>query len=140
MPYFKKEVGDLGESLSVKLLNKSGYRIIAKNLVTKIGEIDILAIAPKSYSRFNETKSLLFKKRAQSDIVVVEVKAKSGRGFGEGFEMINFRKRAKLLALAKLIQVEYPDRTIRIDIISVDTSQDPPEIKHFKSAVEENNL
>ena len=118
MLYFKKQTGNLGEDLAAKYLKRHGFKILARNFTTKIGEIDILACRKDA-------------------IIIVEVKAKSGAGFGEGFEMVNYFKQKKLLSLVKLIQTKYPERTIRIDVISVDTSQDPPEIKHFENAVEE---
>jgi len=119
MAYFKKETGNLGESLAERFLQKSGYKILAKNLKLPLGEIDVLA-------------------RRKSVIVVVEVKTKSSHEFGEGYEMVNSFKKHKLIQLAKSLQIKYPRQTIRIDIISVDTSTNPPEIKHFENAVEEN--
>lgn len=120
MAYFKKESGNLGEDLAEKYLRQKRFKIIKRNFTTKIGEIDILA-------------------RDKSDIVVVEVKTKSGSDFGEGYEMVNYFKRRKLLQLAKMLQKDYARATIRIDVISVDLSQDPPEIKHFENAVEDNS-
>jgi len=114
----KKISGNLGESLAEKFLRQKRFKIIRRNFTTKIGEIDILA-------------------RDKSDIVVVEVKTKSGSEFGEGFEMVNYFKRKKLLQLAKYLQKDYARATIRIDVVSVDLSQDPAEIKYFKSAVED---
>jgi len=134
-PYFKKQTGASGEDLAAQYLKKSGYKIIAQNYRTKIGEIDILA---QIKEKTPASSFLFFLKRRQSVIVVVEVKTKSGADFGEGFEMVNYFKQRKLLSLAKLIQAEYPDQTIRIDVISVDMSIKPPEIKHFENAVEEN--
>lgn len=117
MTYLRKSTGNYGEDLAVQHLKKHGYKIIARNLSNKLGEIDILA-------------------KQKSDIVIVEVKTKSGGSFGEGFEMVNYHKRRKLLLLARSIEQKYPDQTIRIDVVSVDTNQDPPELKHFVSAVE----
>jgi len=114
----KKISGNLGEDLAARYLRKNGFKILKRNFQNKIGEIDILA-------------------RNKSDIVIVEVKTKSGSDFGEGYEMVNYFKRKKLLQLAKSLQINYPKATIRIDVVSVGLNQDPPEIKHFKSAVED---
>lgn len=119
MPYYKKQTGNLGEDLAEKFLKKSGYKILSRNLANMVGEIDILA-------------------RQKDVIVIVEVKTKSGPDFGKGFEMVNYFKRKKLISLAKQVQSKYPDVTVRIDIISIDTSQNPPEIEHFINAVEDN--
>lgn len=114
-----KETGNYGEELATKFLKISGYKIIGRNVSNKLGEIDILA-------------------RKKDVIIVVEVKTKSTKQFGEGYEMVNFYKRHKLLILAKSLQIKYPKSVIRIDVISVDLSSEKPEIKHFESAVEDN--
>ena len=119
MIYAKKQSGNRGEDLACDYLKKIGYHIIGRNLANKVGEIDILA-------QKNEV------------IVVVEVKTKSGRDFGEGYEMVNTKKRHKLLNLAKLLHIKYPDTVIRIDVISVNLAKNPPEISHFENAVEGN--
>lgn len=114
----KKTTGKLGEDLAVKFLKKNRFKILGRNLSNHIGEIDILA-------------------RQKDDIVIVEVKTKSTRSFGEGFEMVNYFKRKKLLTLARELQKEYSGKTIRIDIVSIDLTEEPAGIKHFVNAVEE---
>ena len=114
-----KETGNRAERLAVDYLKNKKYKIIGNNLSFSFGEIDILA-------------------SHKSDIVVVEVKAKSTKEYGQGFEMVNFYKQKKLLLLAKELQKKYPEATIRIDIVSVNLSCNPPEIQHFINAVEEN--
>ncbi len=128
MTYERKSTGNYGEDLATQFLKKRGLKIIERNFSSKLGEIDILARPPSPRLRWINQKS---------DIVIVEVKTKSGGNFGEGFEMVNYHKKRKLLLLAKVIQQKYPDRTIRIDIISIDANQNPPELKHFVNAVEE---
>lgn len=136
MPYFKKQTGDFGEDLATRYLKKHGYKILERNLKNYLGEIDILAVAPSNRPEQSRGALSLFKRCNNSDIVIIEVKTKSGSEFGEGFEMVNHFKQKKLLSLAKMLQTKYPDRTIRIDVVSVDASQEPPEIKHFENAVE----
>jgi len=118
MTYQRKSTGSYGEKLAADYLPKNGYKILKRNFKTKIGEIDILA-------------------RQKKDIVIVEVKTKSTRELGAGYEMVNYFKRKKLLQLAKLLQIEYPKSVVRIDIVSVDTGENPPAIQHFENAVEE---
>ena len=112
------DTGQIGEELAAKYLKKSGYKIIGRNVINNIGEIDILA-------------------RQKDAIVIVEVKTKSTDQFGEGHEMVNFYKRKKLVQLAKSLQIKYPEKVIRIDVISVGLSVEKPEITHFENAVEE---
>lgn len=114
-----KHIGSGAEEETVRFLKRKRYKILGTNLNFGFGEIDILA-------------------RDKSDIVVVEVKAKSTHEFGQGFEMVNYHKRHKLLLLAKNLQKKYPEATIRIDIASVDLSASPIKIDHFINAVEEN--
>lgn len=114
----KKTAGNKGEDLAAKYLQSSGYKILGRNVRTKVGEIDILA-------------------KSNAVIVLVEVKTKSTKDFGEGYEMVNYFKKTKLLQLAKSLHIKYPESVIRIDIISVDISVSPPQIKHFESAIEE---
>lgn len=114
-----KKIGYGAEEETVKFLRHKRYKILGTNLNFGFGEIDILA-------------------RDKSDIVVVEVKAKSTREFGQGFEMVNYHKQQKLRLLAKNLQKKYPKATIRIDVVSVDLSVSPPVITHFENAVEEN--
>lgn len=109
--------GQTGEKLAADYLKKHGFKLLAQNYKTKIGEIDLLA-------------------KNNGDIVIVEVKTKSTNRFGEGFEMVNFFKRRKLLQLAKLAQIKYPDKTVRIDVVSVDLSGEKPKIEHFKNITE----
>lgn len=118
MSIFKKTTGELGERLAEKYLKRNGFKILKRNLKNYFGEIDILA-------------------KQKDDIVIIEVKTKTGRSFGEGFEMVNYFKKRKLLTLAKELQKEYSSKTIRIDIVSVDLSEEKPQIKHFVNAVEE---
>lgn len=118
MNTIKKSTGNLGEDLAEKFLKKLKYKVLSRNKTNRLGEIDILA-------------------KDKNDIVIVEVKTKSTDEFGRGYEMVNYFKKNKLLTLARELQKEYPDKTIRIDVISVDLSKEKAEIEHFKNAVEE---
>lgn len=114
----RKTTGQSGEDLAAKFLKKNGYKILERNLSTNLGEIDLLA-------------------RHKNDIVVVEVKTKSTSRFGEGYEMVNYFKKKKLLSLARQIGAQYPGKTVRIDVISVDLSFEKPKINHYINAVED---
>ena len=41
---YRKNVGDLGEEFASKMLENSGFRVIERNFVTRVGEIDIIAL------------------------------------------------------------------------------------------------
>ena len=52
---YSKGVGNYGEALAVKYLEGKGYRILARNFTSKMGEIDIVC-RDKSYLVFVEVK------------------------------------------------------------------------------------
>ena len=53
-----KQIGDIGESLAAKLLKKSGYKIIERNLHVSHNELDIIAVHKKQkVIAFGEVKT-----------------------------------------------------------------------------------
>ena len=114
-----------GERLAAKHLKKQGYRILARNLRLRTGEIDILADAPN-----------------RRTVVVVEVKsstpvAKSGNPRPEVH--VNAAKERQLAALAMQVVKLYrlQDRPVRFDVIGVDMRSDGSvEIRHHENAFE----
>lgn len=114
----RKQTGNLGEELAEKYLRKKGHRILQRNLKNKFGEIDLLT-------------------QLQETIVLVEVKAKRGLHFGLPQEMVGPWKQEKLRLLARWVLGQYPDRSIRVDVVAVDLS-DPadPEIDHLENVIE----
>ncbi len=68
------------------------------------------------------------------DLVIVEVKTKSDLSYGRASEMITYKKKRKLLQLAKALWQKFPQKTIRIDVIAIDHYNN---IEHLISAVEE---
>lgn len=48
----KRRIGDLGESLAGEWLKKQGYRVLDRNYLTKVGEIDIVGIKDKKITFF----------------------------------------------------------------------------------------
>ena len=109
-------LGKQGEMMAQYHLQQLGLRILKRNLKTKIGEIDILA-------------------QDGEDIVIVEVKTKTSHAFGHPAEMVNYFKQRKLLQLARLILMDYPNKTVRIDVVAVDMITIPPSIEYIKNAV-----
>ena len=41
---YRKNVGKIGEQLAADMLSNTGYRVIARNYLTRDGEVDIIAI------------------------------------------------------------------------------------------------
>src|SRR3989338_4734753 len=57
MPSPKRKIGDIGEEVAVKYLERKGFRVIERNYLRKWGEIDIIAEKGQLLS-FIEVKSV----------------------------------------------------------------------------------
>lgn len=114
-----KLLGQTGEGWAERLLKQKKFRILKRNFRTKFGEIDILAGDGKT-------------------LVIVEVKAKTSNFRGAAIEMITPRKREKLILLAHELMMKYKRDNIRIDVVTVDSAEDQPVIKHHKGIIEFN--
>ena len=111
----RKKLGNEGEQAAAEYLEMSGYKILERNLRLFCGEIDILAEDVKD----------------KKSIVIVEVKTVSGDGWGEAIDLVRYKKQNKLKLLASVLSQQYPNKTIRIDVIGVSVKG----IEHLKNAV-----
>ena len=111
-----KSTGNAGEDLAADYLIKLGYKVLERNLRLFCGEIDILAQDKKT-------------------IVIVEVKTVRGGGFGLAQELVRFKKQEKLKLLGRVMEQEFPGKTIRIDVVGVDMSGEESTIEHLINAV-----
>lgn len=118
-----KKLGDWGEQFAVQFLVEKGVQILAHNIRTAYGEIDILGCV---------SNCLLF----------IEVKTRSGREFGYPEESITVEKKKHMIDSANAYLQEHSDwqGDWRIDIISILKlrSDTQPEIQWFENAVQEN--
>lgn len=119
MTYQSKQLGASGEELAAQFLLRKGYRILARNLKTRYGEIDILAVDENN----------------ASTLVIIEVKSKTGQEFGDPAEMVDRRKQLKLRSLADQIAEQYHRMDYRIDVITIDLSDTKPIINHIEDAL-----
>lgn len=96
------QVGGIGEDIALHFLSKKGYRILEKNFRLRIGEIDIIA-------------------SKDGCIVFAEVKSRRNLDFGYPCEAVDFRKRKKILLVAKsyIHMKRLYDADCRFDIIEV---------------------
>lgn len=109
----RKNLGSTGENQAVNFLTTHRYKIIDQNIRFDFGEIDILAQDP------------------DKTIVLVEVKTKISDDITEPHEAVGASKQRTLLRLARAIEAQYPDRPIRIDVISIVEDK----IEHIVNAV-----
>ena len=108
MPDQRRALGQAGESLAARELERRGYRIVARNWRCPIGEIDIVA---------EHGEALVF----------VEVRTRRGDRWGTPQESITPAKRARLIEAAQtyLQQQALEDRMWRIDVLESAVEQSP---------------
>ena len=102
----RQKSGALGEKLAAEHLKGLGYRILKTNFRCSKGEIDIIA---------QDGDYLAF----------VEVRARTGTGFGTPEESVTHFKKEKLisLALTYLQTLHHPPSLWRIDVVAVELDQ-----------------
>ncbi len=111
--------GDRGERAAVRTLKSLGYKIVARNLRNRAGEIDILAL---------DRKTLVF----------VEVKTRQSHAAGHPAEAVDKRKQGQIIRAASLYLAErrLQAASIRFDVVAIvwGDSKSPPAIEHFRHA------
>jgi putative endonuclease len=103
----KPHRGPEGERAAAKFLERQGYRIVASNYRTRLGEIDLIA-------------------EDRGTVVFIEVKARATNQFGTPGEAITPAKQARIARLAKqfLAARGLDDRPCRFDAVLI-SGQDP---------------
>ena len=98
----RAEFGREGEDAAVRLLERHGFHVIARNVRLPGGEIDVIA-------------------RDRDVIAFVEVKARASRHFGSALGAVDGRKRRKLRALAAdWLQIAAPGARARFDVVTLE--------------------
>lgn len=115
----KKEIGKKGEELAIRFLKKNGYRILKKNYVCKLGEMDIIA-------------------RDKDTLVFIEVKTRTSNLFGPPQMAVNLSKQTKLskVALNFLKENKIEDIKARFDVVAIEIRPDQDKIELIKDAFE----
>lgn len=114
----RRALGRLGEALARRHLEREGFRILSANLHLRHAELDLVAL---------ERDALCF----------VEVRLRTGSGFGSAEESIDARKRARLVRAAReaLARFRWPRHSrVRFDVVAVDASRDPPAVRLTRDA------
>jgi len=112
----KIKTGSEGENLAAEFLKQKGFEIVARNYRFRRLEIDLIA-------------------RRDNWLIFVEVKTRSGNGFGEPEDFVDDSKRKYIFAIAEeYIFSNNWQGHIRFDIVSVKLGN-PPLIEHFEDAI-----
>jgi putative endonuclease len=111
------ELGRKGEALAKAHLENSGYEILDENWTHRRLEVDLIAYKNKT-------------------IIFVEVKARSGTGFGQPEDFVDMRKQRLLAdAAGEYLYLMNHQGEVRFDIISVlFDRQNNHVLKHIEDA------
>jgi len=113
----KKELGKKGEEIALRFLKKRGYRIIKRNYVCKMGEMDLIA-------------------KEKDTLVFVEVKTRTSTTFGPPQLAVNSSKQRQLskVALSFLKEKQIEDMKARFDVVAILLGPKGEEIELVKDA------
>jgi len=116
----RRRFGQAGESAAEGYLRQKGYRIVARNLRSSLGELDLVA---------EDGRVLVF----------VEVKARRNDTLGGAIHAVHQRKQEKLIQLAAqyLARRHIKDRLCRFDVVLLQGAGAViPQIEHIQNAFE----
>ena len=115
-------IGRIGEEYAVEHVIGLGWQVLDRNWRCNEGELDIIAHDP-------DVGALVF----------IEVKCRSGLGFGDPLEAVTWRKRRKLRQLCLLWLAEH---RIRVDCLRIDAigvllrAGEKPAVNHVRGIEE----
>jgi len=113
----RRQLGDQGEDLAAAALQKQGYKILARNYLTPLGEIDLIA-------------------RQGKTVVIVEVKTRKSLRFGSPQESVSLAKQKRLRRLADyyLKDKRLTDAPVRFDVVAVTLVGEEPQVEIIQNA------
>ena len=112
-----KRLGEIGERLAELFLVLKGYEVLRRNFRYAGREVDLIV-------------------RRNTTIVAVEVKLRTGSGFGRAAESIDRRKLARLRTALQGALLDLPDSSRpRIDVVAIDITDDQSEmvVRHIEA-------
>ena len=115
-----KLLGNVAESVVAHYLEKEGFTILAKNYMSRLGEIDLIGLK----------KEIL---------IFVEVKQRTKSYFDLG-ELVTTSKQKKIIATAKyfLLNNEHSDKTYRFDVALLEGALPASKLTYIPNAFTEN--
>jgi len=115
---WNRKKGGEGERVAGEFLEKKGHGTVERNWGNRFGEIDLICV--------------------DGDVLVfVEVKMKTGDGFGRPEEMINRKKLGQVRRMAEVYLTEKGLRkrytSLRIDVVCVSKIGGKCEVRHYEN-------
>lgn len=115
-----QSLGRWGETVAAGYLQSQGYELLARNVRTPHGEIDLVVTRDQQ-------------------VVFVEVKTRAGSSLGPPEISVSARKQAHMRRAAQAYIVQHPELgdSWRLDVIAVrrQSQAEAPEVLHFENAV-----
>ena len=114
----RRQLGNAGEDLAAAALKKRGYKILERNYVTPLGEIDLIA---------RQGKTLVF----------IEVKTRKGDRFGAPEEAVNPAKQNKYRRLADYYLKQKrlgQEVLLRFDVVGITLTEAGPRVEVIQNA------
>ena len=112
-------LGKEGERVAERYLQKKGYTLVERNYRCPAGELDLIVLDRRV-------------------VVFVEVKTRTGHGFGSPLEAVEFRKQRKMIQAAQFFLAEkrLQQRDARFDVVGVSWPGRDPVVEHIENAFE----
>ena len=119
MPNSRMSLGRWGEDRAAEYLQGLGYSILARNVRTAHGEIDLVAAR-------------------EGLLLFVEVKTRRSHAFSYPEDSVTFRKQTFLLSAAQEYLEKHPDspESWQFDVIAIEGMPNGPiHIEHFENVI-----
>jgi len=113
MPCDRRALGRFGEDLALQQLEREGFRIVARNLRTRRGEIDLVAL---------EGRTLCF----------IEVRLRSSFDYGSSAASVDARKRRRVIEVTRELLAREtfpPHAALRFDVVAIDRVESPERVR-----------
>jgi putative endonuclease len=115
----RARLGRWGERRCERYLRNKGLRTLARNYSCKVGELDLVMVAP------------------DGALVFVEVRSRADERFGPAEATVTPAKRARVARAARhfLAVHQIEDRPLRFDVVTLILGRHgPPQIRHYERA------
>ena len=111
--------GSRGESIAEAYLRRKGHAVLARNFRDPVSRCEIDLVT-----------------RDGDELVFVEVKAGTGRRFGDPQSWVDGRKQRHIVRAARrfLQERSWHETPCRFDVVGIDLSRNPPRVTHLEHA------
>lgn len=116
----RQQLGERGEELAVRFLAARRYAVLARNVRCRVGEIDVVAVAPDGQT-----------------CCFIEVRCASSSAWGGALASVTETKRRRLIQAARWYLQRHPcyAHAVRFDVVAIQWQADgTPSMEHIEGA------